>query len=99
MYFCNILTVLEANKKGRATGSAFFITIQLAFTPYSSSSSSSSDGYSKLFDWLVSTDLPRDSARCAWIAALFFQVALRLLRFDFDVFFLGAAMSVRFYNM
>ena len=29
------------------------------------------------------------------MAALFFQVALRLLRLDFEVFFFGAAMSVR----
>ena len=29
--------------------------------------------------------------------ALRFQVALRLLRLDFEVFFLGTAMSVRIY--
>ena len=62
---------------------------------YSSSSSSSSEGYSKLLDWLVSTDLPRESARWAWIAALRFQVALRLFRLDLEVFFFGTAMNLR----
>ena len=42
----------------------------------------------------VSTDLPRESARWAWIAALRFQVALRLSRLDLEVFFFGTAMSV-----
>lgn len=38
-------------------------------------------------------DLPIDSARCACSSALRFQVALRLSRLDFEVFFLGTAIA------
>lgn len=38
-------------------------------------------------------DLPSERARCACFSALRFQVALRILRLDLDVFFLGTAMT------
>jgi hypothetical protein len=46
----------------------------------------------KLVDLPLNTALPKDKARSAWTAALRTQVALRLSRFDLEVFFLGAAM-------
>jgi hypothetical protein len=46
----------------------------------------------KLVDLPLNTALPNDRARSAWTAALRTQVALRLSRFDLEVFFLGAAM-------
>jgi hypothetical protein len=42
--------------------------------------------------------LPSESAFLASIAALCFQVALRLSRLDFEVFFLGTAIGLRSAN-
>ena len=46
----------------------------------------------KLVDLPLNTALPKDRARSACTAALRTQVALRLSRFDLEVFFLGAAI-------
>jgi hypothetical protein len=43
-------------------------------------------------DLPLNTALPKDRARSACTAALRTQVALRLSRFDLEVFFLGAAI-------
>lgn len=48
-------------------------------------------GYTNL-ERPLKIDLPKDSAFLASTTALCFQVALRLSRFDFDVFFLGTAI-------
>ncbi len=40
----------------------------------------------------VRIDFPRDKALAAATVALCFQAALRILRFDFEVRFLGTAM-------